>query len=123
MTGQVKEDILSRFGELGVFVHKGQLQFKPDLLRKDEFLKTPSIFEYVNLTGEALKIDLVNGTLGFTYCQVPIIYELGKKEYVKVLFKDAAVLEFDKLILDVETSRKVFERTEDIERILVYIIK
>ena len=123
MTGQVKEDILSRFGELGVFVHKGQLQFKPDLLRKDEFLKTPSIFEYVNLTGEALKIDLGNGTLGFTYCQVPIIYELGQKEYVKVLFKDAAVLEFDKLILDVETSRKVFERTEDIERILVYIIK
>ena len=38
MTGQVKEDILSRFGELGVFVKEGRLFFNPCLLRKDEFL-------------------------------------------------------------------------------------
>ena len=32
MTGQVKEDILSRFGELGVTVKNGQLSFDPVLL-------------------------------------------------------------------------------------------
>ena len=35
MTGQVKEDILSRIGELGVFVDEGQIMFHPCLLRKD----------------------------------------------------------------------------------------
>ena len=34
MTGQVKEDILSSFGELGVFVKNGKLVFNPRLLRK-----------------------------------------------------------------------------------------
>ena len=29
MTGQVKEDILCRFGELGVFINQGQLSFNP----------------------------------------------------------------------------------------------
>jgi hypothetical protein len=35
MTGQVKEDILSRFGELGVVVEDGKLIFSPGLLKKN----------------------------------------------------------------------------------------
>ena len=38
MTGQVKEEILTRFGELGVCVEDGVIHFKPSLLRKAEFL-------------------------------------------------------------------------------------
>ena len=50
MTGQVKEDILSRFGELGVFVKEGKLRFNPCLLRRNEFLKgSLKIFEYVDV--------------------------------------------------------------------------
>ncbi len=45
MTGQVKEDVLSRFGELGVFVKDGKLVFDPRLLRKEEFLKEPNNFQ------------------------------------------------------------------------------
>ncbi len=33
MTGQVKEEVLSRFGELGVRVSGGAVRFQPDLLR------------------------------------------------------------------------------------------
>ena len=47
MTGQVKEDILSRIGELGVFVNRGQITFNPCLLRADEFLTESKNFEYV----------------------------------------------------------------------------
>ena len=49
MTGQVKEDILSRFGELGVFVKDGKLLFNPSLLRKEEFLKESAIFKYTDI--------------------------------------------------------------------------
>ena len=41
MTGQVKEDIISRFGELGVFVEDGTLLFDPCMLRKEEFISNP----------------------------------------------------------------------------------
>ena len=34
MTGQVKEEILTRFGELGCFVHNGKIYFNISLLRK-----------------------------------------------------------------------------------------
>ena len=50
MTGQVKEDILSRFGELGVYVNNGKLLFNPRLLRVDEFLKEPVIFKYTGIS-------------------------------------------------------------------------
>ena len=40
MTGQVKEEILTRLGELGVLVKQGKLFFAPSLLRRDEFLPT-----------------------------------------------------------------------------------
>jgi hypothetical protein len=38
--------LLSRFGELGIVVKNGQLQFKPDLLRKEEFLTEEKTIEY-----------------------------------------------------------------------------
>ncbi|HSN65499.1 MAG TPA: hypothetical protein VLS94_02620, partial [Fusibacter sp.] len=38
MTGQVKEDIISRFGELGVTILGGEINFDPSLLSKTEFL-------------------------------------------------------------------------------------
>lgn len=39
MTGQVKEDILTRIGELGVKMKDGKLVFEPHLLSKSEFLQ------------------------------------------------------------------------------------
>jgi hypothetical protein len=44
MTGQVKEEILTRWGELGVAVQDGRLHFSPTLLRDDEFLTAPDSF-------------------------------------------------------------------------------
>ena len=77
MTGQVKEDILSRFGELGVFVEEGQLFFNPCLLRKEEFLQLSKPFNYVSVSGESKSIELPVNSFGFTNCQVPIIYNIA----------------------------------------------
>ena len=76
MTGQVKEDILSRFGELGVFFEKGQLHFDPCLLRKEEFLQRPRTFTFRDVAGEEQQAELGEGTLAFTICQVPVLYQL-----------------------------------------------
>lgn len=77
MTGQVKEDIISRFVELGVQVREGKVHLRPSLLRKSEFKSKPSSHRF--LTGDGLwqTIDLPKGSLAFTYCGVPIVYRLS----------------------------------------------
>ena len=54
MTGQVKEDIISRWFELGVSVHDGKITFAPSMLTDKDFTK---------------------GELRFTYCGTEIIYK------------------------------------------------
>ena len=123
MTGQVKEDILSRFGELGVHITNGKLFFDPRLLRKEEFLKKSTSFSYVDIHKEAQKIELESNTLAFTYCQIPIIYKLSKKEGLTIHFSEGSINELDHLHLDTATSKKVFERTGEIKQIMVSIDK
>ncbi len=121
MTGQVKEDILSRFGELGVFVKKGCLVFNPCLLRKAEFLKNPQTFQYTNVAGDIKTITIAAGSLCFTYCQVPVVYQLNKEEGVSVLYENQSPVSLEGLELDLETSQKIFRRSGEIEQITVSI--
>ncbi len=123
MTGQVKEDVLSRFGELGVFVKDGKLQFNPILLRKNEFLEKSQTFTYTDIHKNLSKIALEKNSLCFTYCQVPIIYQLSEKENLKVVFYDQSTVVYDTLKLDVKNSKKVFERTGEINQIIISLKK
>ena len=72
MTGQVKEDILTRFGELGVRIKDGKVTFSPTLLRDDEYLP--------------------DGTLTFSYCGAQITYHRGKGEGITLSEADSARL-------------------------------
>ena len=123
MTGQVKEDLLSRFGELGVFVEDGKVVFMPRLLKKSEFLNAPKVFDYIDINNEKHQLNIEKDQLCYTYCQVPIIYSLSKKIGIEVLFNDGSKTNFDSLTLDTETSTKMFNRTNKINHIKVSIIK
>ena len=123
MTGQVKEDILSRFGELGVFVKDGKLQFNPRLLRGEEFLESSQSFEYTDLSNQVRTIELEKGSICFTYCQIPIIYRLSDHNGIEIIPINNTIIEFDSLSLDTETSKKVFERTGEINQIIVSLKK
>nr|BCB67684.1 beta-1,3-glucan phosphorylase [Euglena gracilis] len=78
MTGQVKEEILTRFGELGIRIVHGTIRVEPRLLRPSEFLTAAKDFEYVALGGAPQRVPLQPGQLGFTYCQCPFVYARGK---------------------------------------------
>ncbi|MFT6798248.1 MAG: hypothetical protein ACJAWA_000357 [Nonlabens sp.] len=123
MTGQVKEDILSRFGELGIVVSDGVLSFKPSLLRKQEFLAKDQGFNYIDLGRNKQTIAVSAGSLAFTYCQVPVIYTKSLQESVLVVFKDGTEKTFERLKLDKTTSEKLFQRTGEINHIIVKVIK
>lgn len=121
MTGQVKEDILSRFGELGVFVAEGKLYFNPCLLRRDEFLKTEKTFQFIDLQGKEQTLELSPNSLCYTYCQIPVVYIISDKEAVEVTRRDKSVNHMDGLKLDLMTSKDIFGRTGEIIRIVVHI--
>ena len=121
MTGQVKEDILARFGELGVFVKDGQLHFNPSLLRKQAFFSNAEHVDYVDIRNEQRSLPLESGSLFFTYCQTPVIYKVSDQEGLKVYYSDGSKASFDTNWLDYETSRQVFQRTGNIDRIVVFL--
>ncbi|WP_299017080.1 hypothetical protein [uncultured Polaribacter sp.] len=121
MTGQVKEDVLNRFGELGVFVRDGKIIFNPRLLKQSEFLSEEKSFNYVTVLGEESTIQLQKNELAFTYCQVPIIYSKNATNKVEVFLKDKTSKVFNSLALDKEISSQLFKRTTTVNYIKVAI--
>ncbi|MEM6360544.1 MAG: hypothetical protein AAF731_10655 [Bacteroidota bacterium] len=121
MTGQVKEDILSRFGELGVFVDKGLLYFNPRMLRKDEFLTTAETFTYVSVSGEYKSLMLEAGSLCFTYCQVPVVYKISNEENLEVLLNDGTSTNIESLSLDESLSQQIFQRNDKVTQIIAHV--
>ncbi|NNE29830.1 MAG: hypothetical protein HKN16_09345, partial [Saprospiraceae bacterium] len=121
MTGQVKEDILCRLGELGISVDKGMIHFNPVLLRRDEFLTSPGDFEYLDVKSEKRKVSLSESSLAFTYCQVPVVYQLADKEEVRVDLSDGSRQLFPNLELNEDISSKIFSRTGKIEKVMVSV--
>jgi len=123
MTGQVKEDILCRFGELGVLVNKGRIYFNPVLIRLYEFLGKPAVFEYFDVTSSRRQTDLGTGTLAFTYCQVPVVYQLSDKNSVKIILRNQREIIPEGMSLDEKWSESVFNRSGEIVRIEVQVRK
>ena len=121
MTGQVKEDVITRFGELGVFVKHGKLYFNPCLLRKEEFLSKETSFEYLSLFRGTQSIIIPAKSLAFTYCQVPIIYHISDKDCLEIIFKDGTSSKIDTLTIDHKTSEKIFKRTGDVVQIKAHV--
>jgi hypothetical protein len=121
MTGQVKEDILTRIGELGVKVNDGKLQFQPTILDKNEFLTQSQEVVFINVEGSKNNILLEKNSLAFTYCQVPIIYTKSTTNQMELFYKNGTIQRFDSLELDEDNSHKIFKRTAEIVKIIVSI--
>ena len=123
MTGQVKEDVISRFHELGFYVNDGKITFEPTVLRKSEFIDEEKSFKFVNLDNEITYMDLNANSLVFTVCQVPIIYNLSDKEDIKIIANDGGEEIIDGHELNFEHSQNIFNRTNLIKAVHVRVRK
>jgi hypothetical protein len=120
MTGQVKEEILTRWGELGVQVIRGSIHFRPTLLHAHEFFDEKHAFSYLRLNGEEATWVLPPESLGFTYCQVPICYHLAEVAAVSIERKKGPThVEGNKLSM--ADSAAIFSRSGSISRVMVHI--
>ena len=109
MTGQVKEDILCRWGELGVMVREGRLAFRPRLLQERDGLPEDATLSWHAPDGSFREAPLAPGELGFTYCGVPVRYRRGGVPELRVRYADGSEATFGDG-LSAEDSRAVFAR-------------
>ena len=103
LTGQVKEGLLCRLGELGVDFEDGQLSFRPYLLRAAEF---------------------VDGVLSFTHARTPLRYESCKgldEPRATAITNDGEELVFSNGVLDIETSSSILFNRGTITKVIVQI--
>jgi len=114
LTGQVKEDIISRLSELGLHIREGMITFIPSLLNRDEVLTKSEMFSYFDLGGENRSMELKEGQLAFTFCQVPVICSFGKEEGLKVTYASGAEEAFAGTQISKEISQKIFSRSGEI---------
>ena len=121
MTGQVKEDIISRFGELGVIIRNGSIRFDASLLDRSEFLTKSAEFHYYDVKGLQQTLSLNKGMLSFTVCQVPIVYIEADKRKIIITKNDDTEEEISGFVLDAVLSKSIFRHENFVKKLEVYI--
>jgi hypothetical protein len=121
MTGQVKEEIIARWAELGLVVREGQIRFRPVLLRTAEFLSRPESFDYFDVAGDRDTLALEKNTLAFTFCQVPFVLHLSEEQRLLVHYSDGSDRALNGNDLDADLSGEIFGRTGKIARVDVFL--
>jgi len=123
MTGQVKEEIITRFNELGIRINHGCIEIQPQLLRKLEFVTEHCQFDYIDIDNQWNQVDLDAQQLGFTYCQIPFIYSLesSHRSYTEFVMRDGSKVSQDSLLFDKIRSSQIFARTNNIKQVIVHI--
>lgn len=110
MTGQVKEEIVTRLFELGILVTDGCISFKPFMLRRSEFLQQADSLSYFDTCGKQQTLALQAGQIGFTYCQVPVVYSLSDKTSIVITHSDGTQQTIDGNSIDAQTSMDIFNK-------------
>ncbi len=121
MTGQVKEEVLTRWGELGVEIRNGCLRFAPTLLCEEEFCAAPQTFSYLDSSMEWRELPLPGSSLAFTYCQTPVVYTLSGIPGITVEYRDGTTASSAGDGLDAATSRAVLGRNGSVRVLRIAI--
>lgn len=121
MTGQVKEDFLTRFGELGLWVQGGCITFQSGRLSPSDFLGQARNFQFFDAWGEARELRLEAGTIAFTHCQVPVVLHPEGGPRIELHGGDGTIHDIQGLSLDAATSASIFQRTGKVLRLEVFL--
>jgi len=119
MTGQVKEEVLSRFGELGLRIADGEVRFDPSLLRATEFSSEARWFRFLDVHGQWQELTVPRSGLAFTWCQVPIVYRLRSegRPTLSITRQDGSIQTLSQLSLSASVSSELFRRSGHIRQI------
>ena len=121
MTGQVKEDILCRWGEFGVYAQGGELFFNPSIVRTEEYLEEEKGFEFYDVKNQKQSLTIPKNALCFTYCQVPIVYhKASNSKGIELVYSNGEQKKIDQYHLHSAEAAKLFGRSGEISQIHIY---
>ena len=116
MTGV--QTLLFRSVELGIHVLSGEVEFKPSLLRSSEFVSHEKPFRYLDVQNVWQQTTVPENGIGFTWCQVPVVYELTTDTpSLTLTLSDGKQIISSDLTLVGEYSHALFNRTDYIKKI------
>lgn len=102
LTGQVKEDVISRFLELGIRIQNGKICIHTTMLREEDFMP--------------------NQQLQFSFCHTPFIYKRAKDKGIEVYRPSSdQPQKIAGYCMPEDISQEVFQRKETISRVVVYV--
>ena len=119
MTGQVKEEMITRFRELGIYVEAGEVKFVPRLLREREFITEARAFRYLDVDDQWRELSVPAAGLAFTWCQLPLVYRLddSAEPSLTITRDDGTRQTLPGLALPAEQSAEIFQRSGRIRRL------
>jgi hypothetical protein len=109
MTGQVKEQVLTRFGELGIDVRDGRIHVDPRLLPEHELTGSP-LPALAGSDVEEVLGAVTPGSLAFTFCQVPVHLREGREAAIELIGHDGRREVVKGSRLDRQRSSAIFGR-------------
>lgn len=122
MTGQVKEDILVHWGELGVVLENKCIRFNPTLIRKSELTDKSHSIDFIAVNEDVRRIDVPRNAFFFSYCQVPVVYVYGDIENIVVMFNNETSKTIEGTMLNTEISESITMRTDKVKQIIVNLL-
>ncbi len=103
MTGQVKEEIICRYGELGLRIKNGQLHFMPQLLPDEEcFINKDGTLEY-----------------SFSLCGCLVTVRKGTRRAAELSMKDGSTHQIGGSRLPAEITARILARDPQIAALIV----
>ena len=109
MTGQVKEEVLTRFGELGVRVEDGTTSSARRCCAAANG-RPGATFAYRDLAGHWVSIKVPADSFAVTFCQVPVVVHRSNHRAITAHLQDGTEVSGTGGALDADISANVFRR-------------
>ncbi|MCC5842677.1 MAG: hypothetical protein JJU05_00355 [Verrucomicrobia bacterium] len=121
MTGQVKEEILTRLGELGLRFRKGRIHFSCGLTPREDWRTEAGTFHWRDITGAEHVTEVPAKAYAFTCCGVLILIRQTESSGIGIQFADGTAENLNTLILPEKWSRSLFSLTGEISALIVSV--
>lgn len=118
MTGLVKEELVARRGELGVWIQDGQVHFEPEAIDPAELLPEATTWTVPRGVRPERVVEVPAGGLAFLLCGVPVVVRPGAARAAEVHLEGATVT-FEGGVLDAAMSARIFSRDPAVLRVVV----
>lgn len=122
MTGQVKEDVINRWAELGLMIVNGSLRIEPVLFNKNEFLQSDEDFHYFDIQGQEQSLLIQAGSMAFTYAGIPFVYTKGSQIQLEIHLTDGEIIQQNELRVPTDLTQAIFKRNGVIQKIKVHLL-